>query len=83
MGGSGYVVLADTQYPGWQAEVDGISAPVYVADGLFRAVFVPDGTHRVAFRYVSWPLRIGHGVSRVTLVAAALLIARGRRRRYS
>ena len=37
----GYLVLADTWYPGWRASVDGRSVPILRANYAFRAVFVP------------------------------------------
>jgi hypothetical protein len=83
MKGSGFVVLADSHYPGWEAQIDGARAPVYAADGLFRAVFVPDGTHRVVFRYLPRPLFVGLAVAVLTLAAAALLVWRGGAGRYS
>jgi hypothetical protein len=49
--GSGWVVLSDVWYPGWQAMVDGRSAPIARANYLFRAVPVPAGEHEVIFEY--------------------------------
>lgn len=46
-----WVVLADVDFPGWTAEVDGAPAPIARADALFRAVWLRPGPHRVVFRY--------------------------------
>jgi uncharacterized membrane protein YfhO len=47
----GYLVVADTFYPGWSAEVDGSPAPMYRANLSIRAVPVTKGHHRVRFDY--------------------------------
>ena len=56
---SGYLVLADTYYPGWEARVDGELTPIYRANYLFRAVPLPAGRHVVEFSY--HPLSVGLG----------------------
>lgn len=45
------LVLADADYPDWEATVDGAVTPILRANLAFRAVEVPAGTHRVDFRY--------------------------------
>jgi hypothetical protein len=52
----GLLVLHDTYYPGWIAEMDGKSAPILRANRLFRAVEVPAGTHHVTFRFAPFSL---------------------------
>jgi hypothetical protein len=80
MGGSGYVVLADTSYPGWRALLDGSPTAVYVANGLFRTVFVPNGTHHLRFDYQPTALYRGLAISLATGVAALLSAILGGRR---
>ena len=75
----GWVVLADTFYPGWTATVDGVAAPIHPTDLLFRGVFVPPGTHRIALRYQPRPFRFGLALSVLGLAISAFLIVRGRR----
>ncbi len=48
---AGVLVLHDTYYPGWIAEVDGREMPIMRAEVLFRAVEVPAGRHRIVFRF--------------------------------
>jgi len=74
----GWVVLADTFYPGWSATIDGVATPIHPADLLFRAVFVPAGTHRIVFRYDAPALHLGLVLAVVGLGLSAFLIVRRR-----
>jgi hypothetical protein len=46
-----WLLLSDTWYPGWRAELDGTKTKLYKADYLFRAVWVPPGEHVIEFCY--------------------------------
>ncbi len=68
MQGDGYLVLSDTNYPGWKADVDGKTVPIYQADYLFRAVYLTKGDHEVTFHYEPTSLWVGSAVSLGSLV---------------
>lgn len=71
----GWLVLADTDYPGWQATIDGLSVPIYRANGAFRAIQMPPGEHVVSFSYEpSWLVPAGTVSALSFLVAVALLL---------
>jgi len=59
----GYVLINDAYDPDWEAEVNGVPAPLLRADYLLRAVPVRGGVSTVTLRYVAhyrvlgWPLR--------------------------
>lgn len=74
----GWVVLADTFYPGWSATIDGVATPIHPADLLFRAVFVPTGTHRIVFHYDAPAFHIGLALAAIGLALSAFLLARAR-----
>ena len=59
----GWLVVADTWYPGWQARLDGEQVPVLRANYLFRAVAVEQGTHQVEFIYRPFSFWFGLGIS--------------------
>ncbi len=68
----GQLVLHDTYYPGWKAELDGHSVPIRPANAAFRAVAMPAGRHRVRFTYHPASVYVGLYVS-----LAALLVLIG------
>lgn len=81
---SGYLVLADSWYPGWQASVDGNPAPIYRADVLFRAIPIEPGLHAVVFEYQPMSFRVGAAASAVSFVASiGIAIALSSRRKSS
>jgi len=70
-----YLVLADTWYPGWEADIDGVKVEnIYRAFGYFRAIEIPAGEHTVRFEYRPASFSTGMVLSGVTLLLAVLLI---------
>jgi hypothetical protein len=68
---NGVLVVADTDYPGWEATVDGALVPILRANLAFRAVEVPAGTHRVEFRFNPSSARHGLIASMLFLLLSA------------
>ncbi|MBI5304847.1 MAG: oligosaccharide flippase family protein [Chloroflexi bacterium] len=56
---AGWLVLSDSYFPGWIAQIDGQDASLYRADYNFRAVIVPAGAHTIRFRYSPVSFRVG------------------------
>ena len=71
----GLVVLTDSEYPGWQAWVDGVRQPIVTANYLFRGVYVDAGRHRVSFVYAPDSIRLGMVVSLTTAVGVMMLLS--------
>jgi hypothetical protein len=65
---SGWLFLADTYYPGWQATVDDRPVEIFQANVLFRGVPVPAGEHVVEFEFTPRSFRWGVAVTGVTLL---------------
>jgi hypothetical protein len=74
------LTVSEPWYPGWHAEVNGKSAPIYRAYGMLRAVVVPAGTSRVTFRFMPASFLAGAVVSVAALGACLLLVTPPRRR---
>lgn len=66
----GWAVLADTWYPGWDAQLDGKPVPLLRANFFARAVAVPRGTHVVEMRYAPPAFRAGRSLAGLGLFAA-------------
>ncbi len=75
------LVLNDSNYPGWQAYVNGRPAPSVMANYLFRGVLVPEGKSVVEFRYEPLSFRAGGAAALVAFMMLAGLVFRERRRR--
>ena len=56
---AGWLVLADSYFPGWLAFIDEKDAPLYKADFNFRAVYVSAGEHAIRFKYSPVSFRVG------------------------
>ena len=50
--GTGFVVLADQFYPGWEAYIDGKRTEIYKTNGVQRGVVVLEGEHTLVVKYV-------------------------------
>jgi hypothetical protein len=70
----GLLVLSQSNYPGWEAVVNGEPVKLLEADGLLPAVALPSGTSDVVFRYRPAPFQVGLILSGITAVAGVLLL---------
>ena len=81
MGCRGLVILSDTHFPGWKAQVDGVETPIVQAHGGLRAAVVPQGRHQLTFSYRPASVYAGAALSLLALLAAASAWLHDRRRR--
>ena len=64
---SGILVLNDTGYPGWMADVDGRPVEWVEANYMFRGVLLSPGKHSVRFRYQPKSFRWGAAISGLSM----------------
>ena len=69
----GFLVLADTYYPGWHATVDGRPQKISRANYTFMALPVGPGEHRVMLRYQPVSFMVGAIISSLSLLVIALV----------
>lgn len=69
----GLLVIAQTDYPGWEAQVDGLPARIWRANGAFQAVEVAAGARLVRLEYRPGWLTPGLLVSLISLLATVAL----------
>lgn len=62
------VVLAQTYYHPWMAEINGHPTPLRRANHAFTALKVPAGTHQVRLTYVDRKFRLGLLISSIALL---------------
>jgi hypothetical protein len=64
---SGILVLNDSNYPGWDVEVDGHKGKILQANYLFRGVLLTSGKHVIRFSYNPRSFRRGLALSLASL----------------
>lgn len=80
-GEEGYLVLADTYYPGWKAFVNGEEQAIMRANYALRAVVVPKGKSTVEFRFQPPLFRYGLYASIGAMLVCLIVIIGARRNR--
>jgi hypothetical protein len=70
------LLVSESDYPGWEAEIDGRKTEIFRADFAFRSVLVPAGEHKVSFEYRPASFRTGLLVSGASLLFLLLAILR-------
>ena len=76
------LVVAESNYPGWQATLDGRPAPILRTNYLSQGVIVPAGIHTVELRYQPDSFTFGaaiSGLGLLGLLALSLWARRGMR----
>ncbi len=68
MNGPGFLVLSDSNFPGWRVAIDGRPDRIFTANYLFRAVRLEGGRHRVEFHYAPGTFRFGLFITLATLI---------------
>ncbi len=71
---TGYLVLSEIFYPGWQARVDGSATPIYRADSILFCIPLTENARKVEVRYRPATLRYGGMMSIATLILLALCL---------
>jgi hypothetical protein len=71
---TGYLVLSELVYPGWQVAVDGQQKPLLSFRNIFRSVYLPPGEHQVQFIYAPKEFRWGLIISIISLLGCLSFI---------
>ena len=68
-----WIVVSQTFWRGWKAEIDGTAAPLHYANLAFVGVRVSAGRHRIALRYRPMSVEVGFLAFALTVVGIAIV----------
>ena len=74
LSGEGFLVLADTWFPGWKVFVDRKEEKILRANYILRAVYLKAGEHEVEFVYSPRSFKIGAAISLATLLGILVVL---------
>ena len=77
----GFLILADTYYPGWEAKVNGEQVTISRVNDWMRAVPIPAGESEVNFKYIPYIVYKGLGLAGVGIIIVFLMIIWEHRRK--
>ena len=66
--------LADANYPGWKAYINGETASLYSAQLLGKAVHMPAGQHHLVIAFEPMSFRLGLVVTSISLCLLAVML---------
>jgi hypothetical protein len=72
---AGMLVLADQDFPGWNAYIGNQQVPVFTANHAIRAVYLPPGRHIVRFEYQPLWFQVGAALTLASVLTVCLLFA--------
>jgi uncharacterized membrane protein YfhO len=79
---NGFLVLADSYYPGWVAKVDGKKSKIYRTNYVLRAIYLPKGKHTVEFAYKPESVRIGFLITSIGILISITILLIDIRRKW-
>lgn len=65
--GDGLLVVSDSFYPGWKAEIDKTKAKIFAANIKNRSIYLPQGKHIITFKFEPGSFRYGLAISLVSI----------------
>jgi hypothetical protein len=78
----GYLFLSEMFYPGWKAFIDGKQKEILRGDYLFRVLELPEGQHRITMVFDPWSIKLGIGITVLTLFLLLDVAVYANRKRF-
>lgn len=69
----GYLFVSESYYPGWKAYLDESPVDILRGNYLFKVIAIPEGSHLVAMVFQPWSIRMGTGITLLSLFSLAVL----------